>query len=275
MTAFLVPTGSVRNQSAFAVFICTVTGLPRPPIQWTRQGGDITEVISPLKRKYEIINETVSDAVNTGPVTIRSTLVILNLTLTDSRVYTCTGRNVFNVTNYLGAVDSRYSDLSVQCKCYVVWTKITTTDLLFLPLLTVPPKVRAVISRNSFALWGQRFTISFSETNAIPPIDTANLKWQFFGSTNGSTLISDANPRYNFSSSRQNLTITNIQLSDAGRYSLIARNPAGISMDFINLTVYGKQFLPCLFANSVYIYIYILIFFLQWNQHYEISVIPS
>ena len=122
------------------------------------------------------------------------------------------------------------------------WNEIRTTPLFFLSLPTVPPRVTAITSRNSFALWGLEFMVSFRETNADPPINPSSLKWRFqnFGSTNSSTLINNADPRYTFSLNRQNLTITNIKLSDAGRYTLTAHNPAGISMDFVNLTVFGN-----------------------------------
>ena len=108
-------------------------------------------------------------------------------------------------------------------------------------LSAVPPRVVAVNSRNSFALWGHSAVLQFNESIALPLIDPDSLVWQFqrFGSSSVSTL-DDNNSRLSFSENRQGLTITDVQLTDGGRYLLTARNAAGVSTDFINLTVYGN-----------------------------------
>lgn len=117
VTGFNSPTGFVRNQSAFAVFTCSVMGFPLPPIRWSRQGDDsVNETITPVNGKF-VINQ-VSDS-SSVPGVVHSTLVILNLTILDAKQYTCTGENSFNVMNLLGAVSTERANLSVQCKCRI------------------------------------------------------------------------------------------------------------------------------------------------------------
>lgn len=121
----LVPRGGlVRNVSRFAVFVCTVTGLPLPPVNWRRQDTsniNTSQLIQEQKNKILLRTSSVSD--RTGLFTVTSILAILNLTITDSKLYICTGENAFNVTNYLGANNTASSTLSVQCKyqSYLMW----------------------------------------------------------------------------------------------------------------------------------------------------------
>ena len=70
-------------------------------------------MITPINGKF-VINQ-VSDS-SSVPGVVQSTLVILNLTISDAEQYTCTGENSFNVINLLGAVSTERANLSVQCK---------------------------------------------------------------------------------------------------------------------------------------------------------------
>ena len=106
----------------------------------------------------------------------------------------------------------------------------------------MPPRVVAVSSRNSFALWGRSAVLHFNESSALPLIGPDSLVWQFqrFGSSSVSTLTGDSQS-YTFSENRQRLVINDVQLTHGGRYMLTARNAAGVSTDFIDLTVYGNS----------------------------------
>ena len=110
----------------------------------------------------------------------------------------------------------------------------------------MPPRVVAVNSQNSFALWGHTAVLQFNESSALPLISPDSLVWQFqtFGSSSISTLTGNSQS-YTFSENRQSLTISNVQRTHGGRYMLTARNAAGVSTDFINLTVYGNSHEIC------------------------------
>ena len=120
MTALAPPDGLVRNQSTFAVFVCTVTGFPRPHVSWTRKYptfNSTAQVLQEKRNKILLRNSVVSDS--TGLVTVTSTIAILNLTIEDSQMYICTGENLFNITNHLGASEMASTSLSVQRKIFV------------------------------------------------------------------------------------------------------------------------------------------------------------
>ena len=114
----------VRNQSTFAVFVCTVTGFPRPPVNWRRRSlfsssNRTSQLIQQMTNKVVLRNSVVSDS--SGLFTVTSTIAILNLTIEDSQVYMCTGENAFNVTNNLGAQETASISLSVQRKTIIIY----------------------------------------------------------------------------------------------------------------------------------------------------------
>ena len=91
-------------------------------------------------------------------------------------------------------------------------------------------------------------TLRFNESSALPLINPDNLKWQFqkFRSTTLTTLAN--NTGRTFSTDRQSLVINSVRLTDEGRYTLTANNAAGLSKDFINLTVFGNRQRACIFT---------------------------
>ena len=113
----------VRNQSTFAVFVCSVTGFPRPPVSWRKRPlqsslNSTSQLIQKMTNKFVLRSSVVSDS--TGLFTVTSTLAVLNLTTEDSQIYTCTGENAFNVINNLGAQQTASISLSVQCKTIII-----------------------------------------------------------------------------------------------------------------------------------------------------------
>ena len=107
------PTNLSRNASQYAVFTCLISGLPVPSIQWIRTMS--SEPLSNVRRKFTIASKVVSTS-ETGLRFVSSTLVILNLTLTDQQNYTCSGITPFNISNFIGARSNASATLFVRGK---------------------------------------------------------------------------------------------------------------------------------------------------------------
>ena len=104
-------------------------------------------------------------------------------------------------------------------------------------------------------------TLQFRIHNADPRVMLSGLRWFYSSSlfgdisdgveiTNMTTRTTDSRLATSFSSDGTyfNITVVNIvqermvgALTDEGRYFLQATNPAGVSVDFIDLLVYGKH----------------------------------
>ena len=84
------PSNVTLNESVTARFLCSVTGNPRPHIQWTKEGGSLPS--------------------NRTTVTDLGELLIKNVGLEDSGRYKCSARNI------LGTAEG-FGHLSVQGEC--------------------------------------------------------------------------------------------------------------------------------------------------------------
>ena len=78
----------------------------------------------------------------------------------------------------------------------------------------------------------------------VPTVQSQSVQWHFTNLSNvtislltNTTAISS---RYVFSDNFRNLTITDVQLSDRGNYTLTASNLAGVSSSMLYLDVHGK-----------------------------------
>ena len=69
-----------------------------------------------------------------------------------------------------------------------------------------------------------------------PLVLVESIRWTF----NDVELVEDIGGRITFSKNRLSLTITNLNLSDEGVYTLTATNPAGSSSENIFLDVQGN-----------------------------------
>ena len=69
-----------------------------------------------------------------------------------------------------------------------------------------------------------------------PLVLVESIRWTF----NDVELVEDIGGRITFSDNRLSLTITNLNLSDEGVYTLTATNPAGSSSENIFLDVQGN-----------------------------------
>ena len=107
----------------------------------------------------------------------------------------------------------------------------------------MPPEVQPTFNQSQLAFRDRVTTLNFTITRASPDVQPANVEWIFESeSLNLSQVINDSdNDRYYFSESRRSLTIFNLAINDSGRYSLIARNPAGIESGFIELDIQGEN----------------------------------
>ena len=110
-------------------------------------------------------------------------------------------------------------------------------------------------------------TLQFRIDNADPRVMLTGLRWFYSGGfaddisddgveeiTNLTTRTTDSGLVTSFSSDGTyfNITVVNIlqdrlggEATDEGRYFLQATNPAGVSVDFIDLVVYGEHPLCC------------------------------
>ena len=117
---------------------------------------------------------------------------------------------------------------------------------------SVPPVVVAVVS-SVIGNKSENATLQFRINDAEPRVKLSGLRWfysdeleeitNFTSRTGSSRLVTS------FSSDGVyfNITIVNIlqerrdgEVTDEGRYFLLASNPAGSSMAFVDLEVYGK-----------------------------------
>ena len=112
-------------------------------------------------------------------------------------------------------------------------------------LLAVPPNVLAE-NRSLLALEQDSVTIRFSIENAFPEVEVSNIRWYFvFDGANDTDLMDITDEAtigdtiLTFSDSRLELTLRGLTQDAAGIYRLVATNPAGIALDYTNLTIQG------------------------------------
>ena len=84
-------------------------------------------------------------------------------------------------------------------------------------------------------------TLNFKISKASPDVSPGNIQWTFQsqGLQGMSQINSTIDHRYQFTSNRISLTISNLFRNDSGKYTLTARNVAGIHFASINLIVEG------------------------------------
>ena len=81
-------------------------------------------------------------------------------------------------------------------------------------------------------------TLVFAILDASPDVMPSNVNWQF--SNNGVSTDINGSQHYQFSGSRRNLTINNLQHEDEGQYTITVSNEAGIDTLSVNLQIEGK-----------------------------------
>ncbi len=138
----------------------------------------------------------------------------------------------------------------------------TKLSIILSPTLEPPVVVPLVPSQNVIANETETAVLSFRIDEAHPPVLTSDLRWFYTFSASQSNTpnfssidfleITDLKNRtsqseLSYSNGNLILTISNIVQSlmvgdetDAGRYFLLASNPAGENSNYIDLTVFGK-----------------------------------
>ncbi len=92
-------------------------------------------------------------------------------------------------------------------------------------------------SSSLIAVINQSVTISFVVLNASPPVN--EIQWSFFNSS-GQHSLNNADPeQYIFSLDSLSLTISIVEFSNEGNYTITVSNPAGYSSATVNIDVQG------------------------------------
>ena len=99
-----------------------------------------------------------------------------------------------------------------------------------------------IIPRNGIAILTQTrngtVTIYFDIT-AQPHVDPSDIQWYFQFSVEDFVTIPNKTKKYMFSANQHSLTISDVQLSDAGTYRIEAENIVGSNIAEVTLFVYG------------------------------------
>ena len=100
---------TIGNETYGASFTCSVTGIPRPSVTWSRiESGE--EITISNSEKFVITSSNMIEEY--GVETVTSELMIMDLTVSDELTYLCRGRN--DVENVIGAVNVSSASLTVQ-----------------------------------------------------------------------------------------------------------------------------------------------------------------
>lgn len=101
----------IVNETFTAILKCTVSGIPKPNIIWSRFRTE--SKITDLQHDGSKFNiSELEDKGQLGLVVVNSTIVILNANKSDELYYRCTGVN--GVTNLIDAKSSSTATLKVQ-----------------------------------------------------------------------------------------------------------------------------------------------------------------
>ena len=235
------PVSLQRNAAEYADFSCTVTGLPIPIVQWSRTPS--SQILSQELGKFDISTQ-IDDSSLTGPHSVTTRLIVLNLTITDQETYTCSGLNPLNIENFIGAQSSASASLFVNGKIYC--TVIIIFSVNYTLSFPVPPFVSAATPSPSVALWGRRFELTFIITG-FPTITPDNITWEFLPDSERDLETLSSSDRHMFSDNRHSLTLNPVRLEDAGRYRLTAINNGGTATAYIDISVLGKFILKYIY----------------------------
>ena len=139
--------------------------------------------------------------------------------------------------------------LVLQCKveAYTYSLYLFHSDYAFIDMplspYAVPPSVLVVSADESQKTpeKGDTVVLRFAITRASPLVELMDIVWMHNGTRLNITFL-ELQGRYNFSDDLQMLTISDVQVSDEGEFTLGASNPAGFDSATTDLTVYGKVF---------------------------------
>ncbi|XP_019853400.1 PREDICTED: hemicentin-1-like [Amphimedon queenslandica] len=194
------PVNKTINQTDDGVFNCTVFSIPLSTVNWFFNN---TQLEDDGANDINIKSYSHSmDQYITSSLTVSNTLRANN-----EGWYTCTASN--GVDNLIDAIEFSMSFLTVQ----------------------VPPTVVSDSSTYLGVVHGS-VTISFMILYASPVVNVTNIQWFF-----NDTRLTGSESNYNFSSDLLSLSISNLQHSDEGLYTLVASNEAGTNSTSVFLEI--------------------------------------
>ena len=244
----------IANVTESVTFSCNATGIPPPSIQWLRSGtllgGNATIGVNsrvllsePMQGLFTIDGE--------GDVfLVERTITVDPVALEDDGTFTCSAMNV---------VDTDSHDFEFFVQGQLKKYRYVYRHIFTLCIVAVPPLVIGAVSMIS-TNESNTETLNFRVDNAKPGVLIDDLAWYFSRELAGSPFESEAvditgqptnapGSRLTFSgflNKEVSLTITNIvqgrsegEPTDAGRYFLVAANPAGLNFAYIDLVVLG------------------------------------
>ena len=86
-------------------------------------------------------------------------------------------------------------------------------------------------------------TISFTIVNGpVPNVTREGIQWVFTGIGGAVSLSCTSTSKYTFSDNCLNLTVSNTEGSDAGKYQIVITTEAGIEMGAVEISVHGCEF---------------------------------
>ena len=115
-----------------------------------------------------------------------------------------------------------------------------------LVVCTVPPRINATASTSSSAQ--VVIDSSITLTCSVSGVPSPDIQWLI----NGRPVDLQAQPRLRVTADGQQLDILDAELTDAGRYTCIAKNDAGVADRDFDLQVLGtRRFLDSSFLSSL------------------------
>ena len=126
--------------------------------------------------------------------------------------------------------------------------------IVFFIVFTVTPAVSSNDADQMItSSLGTSATLSFSITNALPAVQTSQIRWIYSSSFSATPTANSSNmditnlttlnsvSQLSFTSDLLSLTISTIVAADDGRYFLVAATVAGSAFSYIDIIVEGKH----------------------------------
>ena len=255
---FSAPVGGYVVNETFAVtFMCNVTGIPPPTIQWYRDqtllsgtmGSDFSG--TDLNSRVVVDEPTIESSLGEVSSVSRS-LTVMNAMDGDTGTYRCEATN-----EAMGGMDMENFEMFVKGKSWYVVISLYHFHECSLISSQVPPTVVAldddqeIITNES-----ESAMLSFRIDRAAPPVPVEDIRWFYsagFSMTpDGGMDITNLTSRtsvsaLSFSADLLTLSINNIvqvrelgEETDQGRYFLVAKHPGGDQFSYIDVVVFGK-----------------------------------
>ena len=239
----------VVNETFPVTFTCTATGIPPPTNQWLRDDFLLDPSINDTRSsRYQLADAIVNRT--EGAMSIVMRMLTINSAMdSDNGTYMCRANN-----SAVNGEDQDIFELYVQG---IITFRFLTHIVIIIFYCLVPPTIIRGNNRSQFiANEGDSETFTFVISRADPLVMIDDIRWFYsrnfsvspFNRSNDITNLPNRiqQSAYTFSTDLLRLTISNIvqarvvgEETDAGRYFLVATNPAGVSYSYYDLVVGG------------------------------------